>query len=196
LSWTQTRRCGAPLTLYGERKWQRAPALTQPKPTSPSTPSCAPGALETAKARFRNCGKKIESWGVDLKQLDRVIEFARRDSDELKGEFHTFLHYCKVLQLPLGTQLSLLDDDVKVDMSPGAKEEAEAWDAGQQGFAAGKNGEPPSNNKYPAGTLAFTAWEEARARGKAALEEGLVVRRGRPKGSKGKKNADPQQQAA
>ncbi len=142
----------------------------------------AKALLETAKARFRACGKKIESWGVDLKELDKVIEFARRDQDDLRGEFSTFIHYCKVLQLPLGTQLSLLDDDAPpVDLSEADKEQAAAWDAGDQGYKAGKNGEPASNNTYPPGSLAFAAWAEYHKRGLALFQEGLVTKRGRPR---------------
>jgi len=157
----------------------------------------AKDALETAKARYRNCGKKIESWGIDIKQLDRVIEFARRDQDELGEEFRTFIHYARVLQVPIGTQLSLLDDqDKAVDLSERAKEEQAAWDAGQQGLNAAKNNEPASNNPFTAGTLAHSAWAEAHRQQRQKMEEGLVPRRGRPPGSGKKQQDESDQQAA
>ncbi len=152
----------------------------------------AKASLETAKARYRACGKKIESWGVDLKELDKVIEFARRDQEDLRGEFSTFIHYCKVLQLPIGTQLSLLDDDTTpVTLTDNDKEQAAAWDAGDQGYRAGKNGEPAANNTYPPGSLAFTAWAEYHKRGLALFQEGAVPKRGRPR-----KEASADNQAA
>lgn len=147
----------------------------------------AKDALETAKARYRNIGKKIEAWGVNVQQLDRVIEFARRDQDELGQEFRTFIHYARVLNVPIGTQLSLLDDNgAAVDLSDKAREEQAAWDAGQQGMLAAKNQEPASNNPHEAGSLAHAAWAEAHRIQMAKLDSGLVVKRGRPKGS-GKK---------
>lgn len=148
-------------------------------------------ALETAKARHRNVGKKIESWGLDLKQLDKAIEISRRDPDDLHDDFAVFIRYCRVLQIPLGTQLTLFDLELPEDsVSVTAAEEDAAWDAGQQGKIAGRNGEPSTNNPHAPGSLAFTAWSEGHRRGATERAEGLVVKRGRPR------KEEPQQQAA
>lgn len=141
----------------------------------------AKAKLETAKAKYRLTRKHLKSNGIHLGQLDAVLLLKKADADEVLGEQRTFIRYARVLALPLGSQLSLLDEEPPaVALSETAQEEQKAWDAGQQGYDAGKKGEPRENNRYPAGTLAFAAWDEGHRRGKAVLDEGLVPRRGRP----------------
>lgn len=138
--------------------------------------------LETQKARHRNLVKRLKSYGIDTDTLKTVVAIKRRDPDDVLGEQRNFVRYCRVMALPIGQQLTLLNDDLpEVDVSAQEREQQEAWDCGEQGLRAGKNKEPASNNPYTPGQLNHAAWAEGHKRGAALAEEGLVHKRGRPK---------------
>lgn len=151
-------------------------------------------ALETAKGKHRNLIKKLKADGIAIDTLKLVLQLKRQDEADVLGNQREFIRYARILNLPIGTQLSLLDDEMPQDeLDDKEREEQVAWDAGEQGKVAGKAGKPASGNPYPVGTLAYAAWDLGHKKGAEIREAGGVGKRGRPRKDKG---TEAQQAAA
>lgn len=138
--------------------------------------------LETAKGKHRNLLKQLKAGGINIDMLKTVVSLKRQDPEDVLGNQKDFIRYAKILALPIGAQLTLLDEEMPDDeLGDEDRQQQEAWDAGQQGLNAGKAGKPESDNKHTPGSLAFAAWAEGHRRGTAIRTEGGVGKRGRPK---------------
>lgn len=138
--------------------------------------------LETAKGKHRNLIKQLKADGINIDKLKAVITLKRQDPTDVLGEYRDFIRYAKVLLLPIGAQLSLLDEEMPEDeLDAQQAEEQVAWDAGEQGKAAGKSGATKESNPFQAGTLAFAAWDLCWSKGAELRAAGGVGKRGRPK---------------
>lgn len=137
--------------------------------------------LETAKGRHRNLIKQLKQAGINVEILKSIVSLKRQDPEDVLGNQKDFIRYAKVLALPIGAQLTLLDEELPdTDLDSAEREQQEAWDAGQAGLNDGKAGRPAQTHHQP-GTLAFSSYHEAHRRGSVIRQEGGVGKRGRPK---------------
>lgn len=138
--------------------------------------------LETAKGRHRNLLKQLKATGINVDMLKAVVGLKRQDPDDVLGNQKDFIRYARTLNLPIGTQLNLLDAEIPADeLESTEREEQVAWDAGEQGKVAGKAGHPAEGNPHNPGTLAHAAWNLGHTKGVEIREAGGVGKRGRPK---------------
>lgn len=97
--------------------------------------------------------------GCDVEAIVAAIKLKRRDPDEVIAEHRNMVRVLKLLESPLGTQFDFFKDvEVK-----------DTVDARTAGRAAGKNGEPPENNPYAAGTEQNADWKAGWLDGQAEL---------------------------
>lgn len=65
--------------------------------------------LDEAKAARNAVRKLARADGIELGALDRIIKMADWDASEIRDHFATEQRYAELMNLPVGTQLDLLD---------------------------------------------------------------------------------------
>lgn len=102
--------------------------------------------------------KDAKAAGVNMKAY-RIIEMLRQlEDDEQIIVVRNLWQYTKWLEMPIGTQFSMLDAPKVPKPRSAAKAAKAARDAGEQGLKAGRDGEAASANPYEPGSEMFAAW--------------------------------------
>lgn len=121
-------------------------------------------AKEEASAALARVNKAAKADGVDLDAFKLLEKFRDIDSDELEMRLRHVRDYANWLKLPLGTQLNMFAE-ATADVPAKAAEEQSTWDAGDQGYRAGRSGSLRSDNPHDEGTPLFVAWDKEWTRG-------------------------------
>lgn len=135
---------------------------------------------KAANAEYRAVLKEAKANGVDPKWITSVLEFQKREPEDVNREIRGINRVAKVAKYPLegGVQLGLFPDGQTVadkierEAGHGKKKGAKAnGDGGEveapsrekafeQGAEAGKTGKSAKLNPWKKGTLAHVAWLE------------------------------------
>lgn len=124
--------------------------------------------LEEANGIYRASLKTAKSAGINQRQLIAVMNDRKKDADAVVVEMRDYVRYAglvgiKLAQLdlfPLGNVNAVSDEE--------AAEQTE-WEIEQAGLAAGKSGASRADNRYPAGSPEFVAWDKGYLRGQQAI---------------------------
>lgn len=185
-------------------KLAKAP-VRQPKPERASNVSreeflrhfraCASlrGEVDEANGRYRAAIKAAGEAGIDEKSLVQAIKI-RKSGDEAKEamRFRDLGRYLRYLDMPLGHQFALFEEEAPAASAPddgdgdeyadapddldGERDEDEqaVWDATQAGRRAGRGGERRSANPHLQGTKSYVAWDEGWLNGQASLADEMT----------------------
>jgi uncharacterized protein (UPF0335 family) len=122
---------------------------------------------EDSAAELARVSKDAKSAGVNSLAYKMLARVRKLDDDEQIIVMRNFIQYMQWLDMPVGTQFSLIDAP-KVP-SPRAKAKADLglFDAREEGLRAGRDGDPASYNAHPPGSEKHVAWAEAWSKGLA-----------------------------
>jgi hypothetical protein len=96
----------------------------------------------------------------------KIIEMIRKlDDDEQPIVVRTFLQYATWLDMPIGTQASLMDAPKVPKPKAAAKAEHSVWAAGEAGLQAGRDGDGADANPCSPGSEHYVAWSKKHTRG-------------------------------
>lgn len=98
-------------------------------------------------AAFKAATERFISLGGDKVAL-KIVELLQKVEDE-RAELivRTTLQYASWLDLQIGTQLTMFEE-APVNLTAGVQAQHREWQAEQDGYAAGKAGEPVDNCPY------------------------------------------------
>jgi hypothetical protein len=105
-----------------------------------------------AVARAKKAAKKDAVNPLAYKFMEQIRKL---DEDERPIVVRTFMEYCSWLNMPIGTQASLIDAPKVPKQARTAHAVAQASEAGLQ---AGREGEPASMNPHRPGSEEHVAW--------------------------------------
>jgi hypothetical protein len=120
----------------------------------------------TAVARLKKAAK---SGSVDLDAYQLLEKLRKREPDEQAIILRHVIQYATILEMPIGTQFSMMDAPKMPPVKPKARAEHELWKAGEAGLKAGRDGHALDANPYPAGSEHHVAFAKR-------YQEGLAER--------------------
>lgn len=126
-------------------------------------------AKEEASAALARVNKAAKADGVDLDAFKLLEKFRDLDDDELGMRMRHVRDYAKWLNLPLGTQLTMFAEEPSAEVSAKGLKDQSEWEAGDQGYRAGRSGSLRSDNPYDEGTEPYVAWDKEWTRGVKSL---------------------------
>src|SRR3954451_12085083 len=110
--------------------------------------------------------KAAKAAGVDLDALKLLESLSKLDADEAAVQLRHVQRYARWAELPIGTQLNLLDgEETPEGPSQEDQQKQRDWAAGEAGLLAGKSGRIRLDNNHPAGSSEYVAWDKAWLRG-------------------------------
>lgn len=123
--------------------------------------------VDDAKKEFKGVRAKMEVQGIRLDVFDEVRSNSEQDDTTTRRTYDLRIHYSKLMGLPIGDQLSLLDAD---EAFRAKSEEDLIADARMAGYRAGMLGKNPEvENPHQPETPAFQAWMAGWNDGQAAI---------------------------
>ncbi len=122
---------------------------------------------DDAAAALARIKKTAKNDAVDLKAYKFIEQLRRLEDDEQIIFVRHVMQYIEWLQMPIGTQFSLMDAPKVPPVKQKAKAEHEAWQAGEDGLLAGREGRAASSNPFIPGTDKYAAWARRHADGLA-----------------------------
>ena len=115
-------------------------------------------AKDEAGAAHKAAREAFKAAGGDLNALKIVDHLMSLDDADAELRMRETLRYCGWLDLPLGTQADLFGGEAPPDLTASVTAQHREWQAEQDGYKAGKDGEPIDNNPHPSASPFFTRW--------------------------------------
>jgi hypothetical protein len=139
------------------------------------------GELRTAKREKDDAGaelsrakKTAKNGAVDLRAYKFIEQMRRLDDDEQIVVVRHIVQYLQWLEMPVGTQFSMIDAPQVPNPKAKAKAEHNVFLAGEAGLKAGRDGEPATANPFVAGTEQHVVFAQKHADG--LLERATAAR--------------------
>jgi len=123
-----------------------------------------------AQALYRATLKDAKKAGVDQDSIIWLIASRKREPGDIDRETRNRNRIAKLMQLPIGTQLGLLDDGTTVATAVDDAKQAEQADNSYfDGYEAGKLGKPHSSCEHAEGTQQRESWLDGWGKAQAEL---------------------------
>ena len=113
---------------------------------------------DDAGTAFARARKAAKNGAVDLKAYKFVEQIRSLDDDEQIVVMRHMVEMLSWLEMPIGTQFSLIDAPKTPKPKPSAKAAHSVWAAGEAGLLAGREGDPADSNPHQAGSEQHVAW--------------------------------------
>lgn len=137
----------------------------------------------TALAREKKAAK---SGGIDLKAYKWIEQLRDLETEEQAILLRHLIDYATILQMPIGTQFSLMDAPqapppakplrgaakLKAEAAQAQLEAAAREEAAERGLRAGRDGAEAESNPYKLGSETYVAWSKGHADG---LQEAVTA---------------------
>lgn len=147
-------------------------AEAQNHPITPEAFLAADRLVQTAKreqqdasAALARAKKDAKAKSINLTAYKLVEQMRKLEDDERAVVIRLFMSYAGWLDMPLGTQMSLIDAPKMPKPKASAKTEHSVWAAGEAGLIAGRDGEAADSNPHKPGTEHHVAWQNKWADG-------------------------------
>lgn len=124
---------------------------------------------DEASSAHKAAREDFKSKGGDLNALKIVDHLQSLDDADAELRMRETLRYAAWLDLEIGTQAELFDGEPQIDLTASVSAQHREWQAEQDGYKAGKAGEPIDNNKFPGGSPLHVRWRAGWNDGQAAL---------------------------
>ncbi len=114
--------------------------------------------------------KDFKKAGGEKDDYDWYLGARRRDPDDIDNETRRRNRNAKFMNLPIGTQLGLLDDgdSVAASIEKTAPKKSDVFDAGEEGYQAAFQSATKDDNPHEDGSPDFLKWHAGWERGIAA----------------------------
>jgi hypothetical protein len=113
---------------------------------------------EDASAQFSRAKKAAKNGAVDLQAYKFIEQMRRLEEEEQLVVCRHIVQYLNILEMPIGTQFSLIDAPKVPPVKPKAKAEYNLFLAGEAGLRAGRDGDGAESNPFEPGTEQHVAW--------------------------------------
>jgi hypothetical protein len=113
---------------------------------------------DEAGTNFAGIKKSAKNNAVDLEAYKFIERLRRLEPEEQTILVRHILQYATWLNMPIGTQFSMLDAPKMPAPKKKAAVEHSVWAAGEAGLKAGRDGETASANPFVNGTEMYVAW--------------------------------------
>lgn len=130
-------------------------------------------AKEEAGAAHNAAKQQAKAAGIDLNALKIVEHLASLDDADAELRMRETLRYANWMGLEVGTQVDMFDAPA-ADLTGKVASEHKEWKAEQDGYEAGKKGEPIDNNPFPGGSPFYSRWRSGWNDGQAFLASKLA----------------------
>jgi len=120
---------------------------------------------EDAAAELARTKKAAKQAAINPLAYKWAEQVRKLDEDERPIVVRTFIQFCGWLEMPIGTQASLIDAPKMPKAKPAAKTAHAVWSAGEAGLLAGREGDPADINPHPPGTEQHVAWAKNHTQG-------------------------------
>lgn len=124
--------------------------------------------VEAAEA-FKAARADFKAAGGDLNAFKIVEHLQTLDDADAELRMRETLRYAAWLDLDIGTQTDMFGDGPQVDLTGAVQAQHREWQAEQDGYKAGKDGQPIDNCPHAGGSPFFTRWRAGWRDGQAAL---------------------------
>lgn len=154
-------------------------------------------ALHDASMVVARCKKAAKRDGIDLDVVSLLEKLGKLESDELTTHLRKLAVYGDWLKMPLAAFAEGISAVVPEPKAK-ARDEFQAWEAGQAGLAAGRSGRARSDNPHEPGTEAHVAWDRSWTKGFRTSQKkiaGQMVDQAKVRGAKAKANGGGAQAA-
>jgi hypothetical protein len=126
-------------------------------------------AKDEASSAHKAAREKFKSRGGDLNALKITDHLQSLDDAEAELRMRETIRYAAWLGLEIGTQVDMFGDAPQVDLTASVQSQHREWQAEQDGYKAGRAGEPIDNNKFAGGSPLYARWRSGWNDGQAAL---------------------------
>lgn len=126
-------------------------------------------AKDEAASAHKASREDFKSKGGDLNALKIVDHLQGLDDAEAELRMRETLRYAAWLGLEIGTQVDLFGGTPQVDLTANVQAQHREWQVEQDGYKAGKAGEPIDNCPHPGGSPFHAHWRSGWHDGQAAL---------------------------
>jgi hypothetical protein len=121
--------------------------------------------MEDSSAALARAKKDAKGKAVDMIAYKFVEAMRKLDEEVRPVVYRNFIAYMGWLEMPLGTQASMIDAPKVPKPKPAARSEHSVWAAGEAGLLAGREGDAASANPHSAGTQQHVAWAKKHTEG-------------------------------
>lgn len=122
---------------------------------------------EDAGAALARSKKAAKNAAVDMEAYAFIQKLLKLEPDEAAIRVRHVLQYATYLQMPVGTQFSMLDAPQMPKPPSDAQLAHKVWLAGEAGLKAGREGDASDSNPHPPGSEEHAAWSRKQIDGLA-----------------------------
>lgn len=121
--------------------------------------------LNTANGEYRAVVKKAKAAGCKTSVLLEVLREKKQDLDQVNIDLKDKLYYRDILGMPVDQKYLFGSPKVSAEV----REQVTIQDAEAAGFIAGKSGADRGDNRHPAGSAMFAAWDRGYLKGQEVI---------------------------
>lgn len=143
--------------------------------------------LEAAQGAYRASLKAAKKAGVNQAQMIAAMQIkTNADEADVAMGFRDLGRYLRYLNVPLGTQFAMFDDQA-ADVPPEAQAKQDEWETHEAGYRAAQHGVDAADCPFPAGSEAAQVWSLGHKEGAKVVADVLAGNPAEPTKRRGRK---------